>query len=159
MAAAEPKVPGERDDRTWAREPTSDDDRGMRHDNSWDRALIALQSALATSAAFGSVGLSLQLHGFEMPTSWLRPLPLDSWVLPGIALLALVGLPLGAAAVAGFRHDRRRAVLSWCAAGLLVGWLVVQVAVIGIRAPVQVVTLGLALLLIGLTVQSTGAHR
>jgi hypothetical protein len=131
----------------------------MRRDNTWDRALIALQSALATSAVLGSLGLSLQLHGFEMPTSWLRPLPLDSWVLPGVALLALVGLPLAAAAVAGFRRDRRRAVLSWCAAGLLVAWLGVQVAVIGIRAAVQVVTLGLAVLLIGLTVRTTGVRR
>jgi len=131
----------------------------MRSDTGWTRALIGLQAALAASAVYGAIGLALQLDGFEMPTRWLHPLPLDSWLLPGIALLLCVAVPLGAAALAGWRHDRRTTSVSWLAAGMLLGWLGVQLLVIGVRAPVQVVTLVLATLLVALTARTTGVPR
>jgi hypothetical protein len=131
----------------------------MRHDRFWQRELPLLQAALAVAAGYGSTGLLLQLDGFDMPTSWLRPLPLSSWVLPGIALLLGIALPLAAAAVAGWRHDRRAPTLSWLAVGLLMGWLMLQFAVMGLRAPVQVVTLGVTLVLLVMTARTAGLRR
>jgi hypothetical protein len=131
----------------------------MRHDRSWQRALPSLQAMLALAACYGSAGLLLQLDGFDMPARWLRPLPLSSWVLPGIALLFGIALPLAAAAVAGWRHDRRAPALSWLAVGVLIGWLALQFAVLGVRAPIQVVTLGLALVLLVATARTTGLRR
>jgi len=127
----------------------------MREDTGWRRTLIALQVVLAASAVYGSLGLALQLDGFDMPIGWLHPLPVDSWVLPGVALLVVVAVPLAAAALAGWRHYRRTAALSWLAADLLLGWLIVQLLIIGIRAPVQVVTFALAAVLVWVTAHST----
>ena len=123
----------------------------MRHGSLRAQSLHALQALLAVAGVYGAAGLVFSLDGFDMPVAWLSPLPLSSWVLPGLGLLVGVALPLGAAAVAGWRHDPRSDALSRLAVGLLLAWLAVQLAVMGLRAPVQVVTLALALLLLVLT--------
>ena len=116
---------------------------------------MVLQIALAVSACYGAVGLVLQLQSFTMPVSWLAPLPLHSWVLPGVALFAGVAVPLAVAAYAEVRDAPHAVALAWLACAALVGWLVLQLLVIGLRAPVQVVTLVLAAALVVLTRQST----
>src|SRR4051794_9215080 len=124
-----------------------------------ERCLVAVQALLAIGAVYGAAGLVLQLDGFDLPTAWLDPLPLSSWVLPGIALFGGIALPLAVAAVAGWLHDRRAERLAWISTGLLLGWLALQLVVIGLRAPIQVVTLLLALLLLVLTATTSPVAR
>jgi len=114
-----------------------------------------LQALLAVSAVYGAVGLAFGLPGFEMPVEWLKPLPLDSWVMPALALYCVVAVPLGAAAVASWRHRPYADRLAQVSCALLLLWLLFQVAFIGIRAPVQLVTAGLAGVLVYLTTRTS----
>lgn len=122
------------------------------------RVRTAIQALLAASAGYGAVGLVFGLPGFDLPVEWLHPLPLDSWVLPGVALCLVVAVPLGAAALAGWRHRPYADRLAQVACALLLAWLAFQVAFLGIRAPVQLVTAGTALVLGYLTTR-TGTDR
>jgi hypothetical protein len=146
-----PKVLRAGDDRTCPSAAGASMLRVMRHRSLRSQGLPALQATLAVGGVYGAAGLVFSLDGFDMPVDWLSPLPLSSWVLPGLALLVGVALPLGAAAAAGWRDDPRAGALSRLAVGLLLAWLALQLAVMGLRAPVQVVTLALALLLLVLT--------
>ena len=38
-------------------------------------------------------GIQLMRDAFGLPADWLDALPFDSWVIPGILLMALVGVP------------------------------------------------------------------
>jgi len=87
------------------------------------RLLATFESFLALCALYGGISLIAGAPGFTMPVEWLAPLGLNSWVLPGVAFAACV---------------------------VLTGWLAIQFAVIGLREPVQWVTLGLLALLLGL---------
>lgn len=127
------------------------------HESAERRVRTALQGFLAISAGYGALGLILGLPGFDLPVEWLKPLPLHSWVIPGVALLLVVGLPLGAAAVAGWRNSPAAEPLAQAACVLLLGWLVFQVAFLGIRAPIQVVTASTAFVLAVLTTRTGGS--
>ena len=131
--------------------------RDTSSDTSARRARTALQALLAVSAVYGATGLVFGLPGFDMPVDWLRPLPLDSWVLPGVALYCVVAVPLGTAALAGWHHRPYADRLAQVACALLLSWLVFQVAFLGIRAPVQVITAVLATVLAVLTARTGSA--
>lgn len=114
------------------------------------RLLATFETLLALSAFYGGISLALGAPGFRMPIEWLAPLGLTSWVLPGLALIVAIGGTLVWAATFAWRADIR-APLAGLAAGLvLVGWLAVQFAVMGLRAPIQWVTAVLAVVLLGL---------
>ncbi|MGW5718601.1 hypothetical protein ACWEVP_20695 [Amycolatopsis sp. NPDC003865] len=114
------------------------------------RVLAAFETLLAASAVYGGIALAAGAPGFAMPVGWLAPLGLTSWVLPGIALVLVVGGSLGWASVFAWRLDFRAPVAALAACAVLAGWLAVQFGVIGIRAPVQWVTVALLLVLLGL---------
>ncbi|MGZ6827936.1 MAG: hypothetical protein ACXVGH_14215, partial [Mycobacteriales bacterium] len=59
----------------------------------WGAPAGWLQAVLGLSAAYGGTGLLLGLPGFALPEEDLQPLGLHSWVLPGLALLAVVAAP------------------------------------------------------------------
>jgi hypothetical protein len=46
---------------------------------------------LGIQAFYG--GVQLLRDGFGLPLEWLDPLPLDSWVIPGLLLMLLIGVP------------------------------------------------------------------
>jgi hypothetical protein len=70
-------------------------------------ALIGLGLFVAVGAVYGAV--MLITDGWHLPVQDLQPLPLESWVLPGLALFALVtsGCRL-AVGPAGDASDLRR---------------------------------------------------
>ena len=114
------------------------------------RVLATFETFLALSALYGGVSLIVGAPGFRMPIEWLAPLGLTSWVLPGIALIVAIGGTLAWAATFAWRADFR-APLAGLAAGLvLVGWLAIQFAVMGLRAPIQWVTAALVVVLFAL---------
>jgi hypothetical protein len=79
----------------------------------------------------------LATDAWHLPVGYLRPLPLHSWAIPGLALFAIVTVPMVAAAVWAFWDLRHAADLSLAAGVLLVGWIAVQLLVIGPRMWLQ----------------------
>jgi hypothetical protein len=73
---------------------------------------------------------------WDLPRSWLQHTPFDEWVLPGLALLAFVGIGLlTASAAIVFRVQHARD-LSLLAGGGLCAWIVVQLAWLRMIHPV-----------------------
>jgi hypothetical protein len=114
------------------------------------RLLATFETLIAASAVYGGISLIAGAPGFTMPVEWLAPLGLTSWVLPGIALALGVGGSLAWASVFAWRVDFRAPIAALAACVVLTGWLVIQFGLIGVRAPVQWVTVGLAVVLLGL---------
>jgi hypothetical protein len=134
------------------REP---DRRGRR----WLRALSIVDAVLAVLAVWGGISLIVGAPGFELPVQWLEPVGLDSWTLPGVALIAAIGTAMGWAAVAGWRDTPHAPGVSLAAAAVLLGWLTLQLVVIGPRTPVQAVVAATDLLVIVLACGSALRRR
>jgi hypothetical protein len=115
-----------------------------RDGDPWLLALAGLDALIALLALWGGVELAVGAAGFQLPTEWIAPLGLHSWLLPGIALIVVVGGPMAVAAVAGWTGVRHAAEISVAAGVILIGWLVFQFALFGFQAPVQVISAVLA---------------
>ena len=89
--------------------------------------LLGVLVVMALNAVGGGIGLATT--GIGMPESWLEGLSVDTWVLPGLALLLLVGVPQAVTAwLVWSRHPW--APLAAVVAGVgLVLWIAVQLAV------------------------------
>jgi hypothetical protein len=122
------------------------------------RLLATFETLFAASAVYGGIALIAGAPGFTMPVEWLAPLGLTSWVLPGIALALVVGGTLAGAAVFAWRADFRAPAAALAACAVLTGWLAIQFGVIGVRAPVQWVTAGLVVVLLGLALLTRRRH-
>jgi hypothetical protein len=97
---------------------------------------LAVAAALSgLSALAGAVGLLAGWTSFG-PEIDAR-LPFGSPTLAGIALAAVVGVPMLVLAVAAWKGDPRTDALALVAGGLLIGWIVVQTAVIRAFSPFQ----------------------
>jgi hypothetical protein len=114
--------------------------------------LVGLEAFVGVGAVYGAV--MLIGHAWHLPVTDLAPLALRSWVLPGIALLLLVALPMGGAAAAMWRRLPRAAEMSVAAGLVLAGWVLMQVAIIGPQMFLQGV-----MLLVGLAVAGLGWLR
>jgi len=112
-------------------------------------ALVVLEMVTATGAIYGTV--MLVTDGWHLPVSYLDPLPLHSWVLPGLALCVLVAVPMLTAAALAVRGTGRAPDAAIVAGLLLAGWIVTQLAIIGPRMVLQAV-----LLAFGLTIAALG---
>ena len=111
------------------------------------RGLALYAGALAATAYLGVAGLAL---GFLPGTDELRPrLPFDSTLFGAVALLCVVAVPTTATAVLAWRHDPRASRASLLAGVALVGWIVVEVLVVGELSPFHPVYLLLGLGLAG----------
>src|SRR5213078_2914548 len=91
----------------------------------------ALELFTGIGAVYGAA--MLVTDAWHLPSEYLDPLPVHGWVVPGVALLAALAL-LG---------SRRAAGAALAAGALLVGWILVQLAVIGPRMALQAVMLGM----------------
>jgi hypothetical protein len=91
-------------------------------------ALVAVEAFVAVGAVYGSV--MLITDAWRLDPAMLRHLPFDTWVLPGIALAALIAVPNVVAGVLVARGHPRARIVSMLAGGILVGWIVVQIALI-----------------------------
>src|SRR4051794_40028840 len=100
-------------------------------------ALIALELFAGVGAVYRA--LMLVRDSWRLPLNYLDPLPLHSWVLPGIALFGVVAVPMLGAAVLVWRRVRHAADVSIGAGVLLAGWIATQLAVIGSRMALQAI--------------------
>lgn len=53
--------------------------------------LEVVLAILGIQALYG--GIQLIRDAFAFPVEWLEPLPFDSWVVPGLLLMLLIGVP------------------------------------------------------------------
>jgi hypothetical protein len=116
------------------------------------RALAGLDALIAVLALWGGVALIAGAWEFVLPVGWLTPLGLTSWVLPGIALVLLIGGSMTVAAVVSWRGYRHATEVSIVAGVVLLAWVAGQFALFGLRAPVQAITCVLAIAVIVLAV-------
>jgi hypothetical protein len=91
-------------------------------------ALVAVEAFVAVGAVYGSV--MLITDAWRLDPAMLRDLPFDTWVLPGIALAALVAVPNVVAGILVARGHPRARIVSILTGGILIGWIVVQLALI-----------------------------
>ena len=123
------------------------------HDLGWPAwTLFGVEVFVGINAVIG--GWRMIADGFGMPTDWLEPTPFSTWTWPGIALLAGVAVPQFVAAAFVTTARRRRVDLGWLAGlavgAALVGWIVVQVAMLRRYFFLQPVIAGLGLVEMGL---------
>ena len=99
----------------------------------WHPAVRLLLGLLLSVVALNAVGGGYYaLSGAPgVPVDWLQGSPFSSYVVPGVILLVVVGGSSAAAAVAVFARARRARPLALAAGAILLGWIVVQVAIIG----------------------------
>ena len=117
---------------------------------------LSLEVLLSVGALAGGAARVLGPRGeiLPLPVSALAGSPFDSYLLPGVVLFAVLGIgPLVAADLARRRHAL--APTAALAVGIaLLGWLAVEIAVIGfsMTPPLQPIylVLGAAITLVGL---------
>jgi hypothetical protein len=113
--------------------------------------LLVLEVGLCIGATGGAAYLITESHT-AMTADYLARTPFSSWTIPGLLLALCVALPAGVVA-AGAATRRTYAHVGHPLVGLtLIGWIVVQVAVLGPISLLQpaMVAWGLAILLLGL---------
>jgi len=112
-------------------------------------AVIGVNLFEAASAAIGAVGLVV---GFmAVPLSVLSGTPFADFSVPALLLGFVVGgSALVAALIAAFGPRRFDALASALAGCITVGWLTIEIAMIGLGSPAQIVWLIVGLLMIGL---------
>ncbi|WP_377641159.1 hypothetical protein [Oryzobacter terrae] len=138
---------------------TVQDPRTRRRTDRYRAGLIAALAVVALSALGGGIGLATT--GIGMPDSWLARLPVDSWVLPGLALVLTVALPQ--ALTAGLlwrRHPLGDDVAVVAGVGLVL-WILVQLAVMQqffVLQPV-VAAVGLAEVALAVALRRRGTPR
>jgi hypothetical protein len=111
-------------------------------------------AVLGLTAFFGGGSMLLDPTGasLELPLEWLEGTPFVDYLIPGLVLFGLFGL---GSFVVAYGLLRRSTWTAYGAAGLglaLVGWIVTQIALIGLVHALQLVYAGLGLALVGLAV-------
>ncbi len=91
------------------------------------RTLVVLELLLGASAVYGGVGLLTGSLG--MSDDWLAGTPFASWLVPGVALLLIVAVPMLGAALLEVRRHHLAPTASVLAGVLQVGWIAVQLLV------------------------------
>lgn len=92
------------------------------------RTLGVACGLMSATAVAGVVGLAG--GGIDLGPTIRDRLPFHSQALGGAALAGIVAVPMGTAAVAGWRRSPRTGDLAVLAGSALAGWIVGQVAII-----------------------------
>ena len=119
--------------------------------------LAGLLTVIAVNAFGGGVYGLLGAGG--VPQSWLEGSPFDTYVLPSLVLLVAVG---GSAAVAAglvFRRARMDQAAAITAGAILLGWIAVQVAILGWVSWLQPAMALAAVVILGLAATLRNAVR
>ena len=111
--------------------------------------LVVVSFFVGATAVAGGVGLMTGLTA--VPVDWLKGSPFVSYQVPGLALFG-VGVIALLAAVAVLRRHALGALLTVVAGLLLIGFEIVEIAVMGLflDPPLQPVYLALGFLMLGL---------
>ncbi len=131
-------------------------------------AVVLVDLFAAVSAFAGAVGLVVGY--MDVPLSVLRTTPFADFTVPALLLGFVVGgSALAAAAIAVFGPHRIALLEPWrfdavatAAAGcIMVGWMTVEIAMIGLDIWVQAAYFAVGLLMIGLAglLQWAGSHQ
>lgn len=100
--------------------------RAPRHGRRW----IGVLEAITSVAAIGG-GVGLMINGLGLPADKAPDLPIGSgWMLPGVALIAVVGGGQAVASIAELRNHERAAQATLVAGSLLVAMEVAELALI-----------------------------
>lgn len=91
-------------------------------------AVMVLEGLIGASAVYGGIGLAV--NGLGMPDEWLERTPFGSWVVPGLALLAVVALPQLVALALEWRRHPLAPRVSLVAGVVLMGWIAAQILVL-----------------------------
>ena len=109
--------------------------------------LVVLEALLALNAVGGGIyGLT---GAKDLPREWLQGSPFESYFIPSLFLLVVVGGSMIAAAALVAFVPERGAWASLGAAGVLFAWIVVQVSVIGLVSWLQPTCIVLAVVIAG----------
>jgi hypothetical protein len=121
-------------------------------------ALIGVDLFEAASAIIGAVGLVV---GFmAIPISVLSTTPFVDFTVPALLLGVVVGGSALAAGIVTLLEIRRWDALASAAAGCItLGWLTIEIAMIGLATPAQVVWWLVGLLMVVLAVLLWHAER
>jgi hypothetical protein len=116
-------------------------------------AMKPLHYILGTLLAFGALNaLGGGIYGLsgakDVPTEWLAGSPFESYFVPSLFLLGVVGGSLLLAATAVFGHWRNASNVATAAGIIVLGWLAVQIAIIGYVSWMQPVTAVSALVIL-----------
>lgn len=118
------------------------------------RVLMGLEVFVGVGGLYGGGSLVSDPTGggLGMPVSMLEGTPFSNYLIPGIVLFAVNGVfPLVVVLAEALKLEWAR-VLHLGVGALLTGWMVVQVLLVGLTVPLQVVMLvtGLAILAVAL---------
>ncbi len=117
---------------------------------------IALELLLAVGAIGGGMALILGPRGeiLPLPVSALAGSPFDSYLVPGVILLTVLGIGPLVAAIVSWRGAAVAPLVAVAIGGALLVWLAVQIAIIGfsLDPPLQPIylLLGVVILCVGL---------
>jgi len=115
----------------------------------WRRYPLGVLLAFAALNAFG--GGYYALSGARgVPVEWLEGSPFRSYFVPGLILFGGVGGTFLVASVATFAGWRIAPVLAMAAGVVVLGWLTVQLAIIGYVSWMQPVTAAAAVVILTL---------
>lgn len=98
----------------------------------WRVLTALLTGALAAAAYYGSWYLTEEVALGELPVAPPAFLPGNGWGFGALALLVLVAAPMTLACLAAAAGHNSAAVAAMVAGALLMGWIVVQVLLIGL---------------------------
>jgi len=110
--------------------------------------LGGLLSFIALNAFAG--GYYAMAGAAGVPTEWLAGSPFRDYSVPGLILFIAVGGAALIASVSVFLRDPRARLASFAAAAVLLGWLAIQVAIVGYISWMQPVTAAAGLLVVAL---------
>lgn len=119
------------------------------HGRLWARIpLVGVEAFVAIGAIYGSI--MLITDSWRLDREMLDRLPIETWIVPGIALAVLVAVPnLIAGVLVAIGHRAARTV-SLLTGAVLVAWIIGQIAVIQQYIVLQPVMAACGLLTIGL---------
>jgi len=122
--------------------------------------LLAIALCLAVGAIPVGIGFVVRPDGslLGMPKSVLASTPFTDFLVPGLLLAVTVGGSTLAAAVLVASSARRASLVSLAAGIVVVGWIVVQVWLIGFVSALQPLVCGLGLTMIALAARSARAR-
>lgn len=103
------------------------------------RALALLQVFNGLSALAGGVGLMSDPSGgnVAMYTSWLEGTPFTNFLIPGIILFVVNGIGNVTGFVMTLRKHHRASEVGWVFGAVMMGWIIVQVLMIGYMSFLQ----------------------
>jgi hypothetical protein len=105
------------------------------------RLLVAVELVVGLGALYGGCGLLLDAERLGVKESWLQGSPFPNYRIPGVVLLVAVGGGLLSAAVATWRRPPWAPFAARGAAAILLGWGIVETAVVGYHGWPQIVLL------------------